>query len=481
MMAVRTAWAVRGRLVNINQLDRDTERGLKCDCVCISCGSELIAKIGDQNAAHFAHHSDSSCSAESIQPQLAKSIIAESISHLITTAYGNPIHTQISYKVKLDSVELEKPLADGQLIADCFVNQDSNPLAIEIFYTNKKDSAHREQYNELGIPALEIDVSEMGLHLSYDELKNFVLHEAPRKWLKKDQVKQDINHGNLVNGSTDKWDQITTADAMQALEELHKNDRLYDFVGVTGKCGQSSFLRRERINVQSVDGVIKSNDNYVLARGYVPNNIPVYIIFPLGDYVPKKFLSPTLVVDLDIWGDHHRANWHGIDKWIQKLRNQANLKAEKKEQRRLKRLTEKDNELQIEHICKMYKQLSLSDFYSTLSEHTGLELSNLSFIQKEKIMNNWNCPRTVWRAIVLLVFIRQGRKLECNMLGYDIYMSDAFNWDYRYAEHRSKEVYFWLDKHYQLLGAKRKGIRYQFYKSKLPKNFDKVIVDLLTS
>ncbi|NOH77825.1 hypothetical protein F0247_22600 [Vibrio crassostreae] len=480
-MAVKTAWAVRERLININQLDRDTERGLKCDCVCISCGSKLVARMGDHNADHFAHNSDSSCSAESIQHQLAKAIIAESISDLITTAYNNPIHTQLSYKVKLDTVELEKPLADGQLIADCFANKDSNPFAIEISLTNKKDSAHIAQYNELSIPALEIDVSEMNLHLSHDELKNFVLHAAPRKWLKKVLVEQDINHKIIENESTDKWDRITAADAIQALEELHKSDRLYDFVSAIGKCGQSSFLRKERINVQSVDGVIESNDNYVLARGYVAKNIPVNIVFPLGDYVPKKFLSPTLVVDLDIWGDHHRANWHGADRWIQKLRSQANLKAEKKEHRRLEHLTAKDNELKIEHICKMYKQLSLSDFYSTLSEHTGLELSNLSFIQKEKIMSNWNCPRAVWRAIVLLVFIRQGKKLECNMLGYDIYMSDAFNWDYRYAESRSKEVYFWLDKHYQALGAKRKGIIYQFYKSKLPKNFDKVMVDLITS
>lgn len=478
-MAVKSAWAIRDRLININQLDRDTERGLKCNCFCISCGSILIARMGDDKAYHFAHSSDSNCSAESIQHQLAKAIIAESISDSITTSYNNPIYTQLGYEVKLDSVELEKPLAGGQLIADCFINQDSKSFAIEIFYTNKKDTVHIEQYHDLGIPALEIDVSGMDLHLSRDELKDFVLHSAPRKWLKKNKIEQEISYDFTKDDSTDELEGLTADDALYVLEELYKNDRLYDFVGAIGKCGQSSFRRRERINVQSVDGVIESNDYYVLARGYVAKNIPVNIIFPLGNYNPKEFLTPTLVVDLDIWGSHHRANWHGIDKWKEKLQYQADLKAEKKEQMRLEHLAAKANELEIEDICNMYKQLSLSDFYSTLFEYSGLELSHLAFFQGEKIMANWNCPRAVWRAIVLLVFIRQGRELECNMLCYDLYMSDAFNWDYRCAESRSKEVYFWLNKHYQSLGAKRKHLVYQFYKSKLPKNFDSIMVDLI--
>lgn len=129
----------------------------------------------------------------------------------------------------------------------------------------------------------------------------------------------------------------------------------------------------------------------------------------------------------------------------------------------------------------MYRQSSLSDFYSTLNAHTGLDLSVLSFFQNGKIMTNWNSPRAVWRAIVLLVFTKQGKKLECDMFGDDMAMSKTFDWDYRYAESRSKEVYFWLDKHYQALGAKRERLTYQFRKSKLPKNFDSMMVDLISS
>ncbi|MGR5446433.1 competence protein CoiA family protein [Vibrio jasicida] len=487
-MAIKTAWALRdNNLVNINQINRDTERGSKCGCICVSCGSQLVARMGDHKAHHFAHNSDQNCSLESIQHQLAKLIISQSVSCSITTAYSNPIYKQFSYQVSLKNVELEKPLAGGQIIADCFVNEDSTkasrPFAIEIFYTNKKDSVHVEQYLNLGIPALEIDVSGMDLHLSWNELRDFVLHDAPREWLKMapaTSLSRQMEDSDPDTSSIyESW--ITADGAIDILNELFSESRLYDFVGAIGKCGESTAKRREKIAIQSIDGVIESTDRYVLVRGYVAKNIPVDILVPLDDFEAEA-VSPTLVVDLDYWGEHHSVNWSGIDKWKRKLQFQADQDAEKKEQKRLNRLAAKDNELTIEQICKWYKQSSsLSDFYAVLADQTGLDLSNLPFMSRDKIMTNWNCPRAIWRAIILLVFVRQGQKLECDMIGYEMFINDAFGCDYRFTENRSKEVYFWLEKHYQALGARRNRLTYQFYKSKLPKNFDSMMIDMINS
>ncbi|ELV8771617.1 hypothetical protein QNE60_002947 [Vibrio harveyi] len=489
-MAIKTAWALRdNNLVNINQLNRDRERGSKCGCICVSCGSLLVARMGDHNAYHFAHDSDQSCSLESIQHQLAKLIISQSISHTITTAYSNPIYKQFSYQVSLENVELEKPLAGGQIIADCFVNnpsnsiKDSRPFAIEIFYTNKKDSTRIEQYLSLGIPALQIDVSRMDLHLSWNKLQNFVLHDAPREWLKmapQTSLTHQKENSDQRSSSIDKsW--ITADGAIEMLNELFIDNRLYDFVGAIGKCGESTAKRREKIGIQSIEGVIESTDRYVLVRGYVVKNIPVDILIPLDDFEAEA-LSPTIVVDLDYWGEHHSVKWSGIDKWKRKLQFQADQDAQNKEQKRLNRLAAKDNELTIEQICKWYKQSSsLSDFYAVLVDQTGLELSNLPFMSRDKIMTNWNCPKAIWRAIILLVFVRQGQKLECDMIGYEMFINDAFGCDYRFTENRSKEVYFWLEKHYQALGARRNRLTYQFYKSKLPKNFDSMMIDMINS
>ncbi|MGR5435497.1 competence protein CoiA family protein [Vibrio owensii] len=488
-MAIKTAWALRdNNLVNINQLNRDRERGSKCGCICVSCGSQLVARMGDHKAHHFAHNSDQNCSLESIQHQLAKLIISQSISSSITTAYSNPIYKQFSYQVSLENVELEKLLAGGQIIADCFVNEHSStkgsrPFAIEIFSTNKKDSAHVEQYLNLGIPALEIDVSGMDLHLSWNELRDFVLHDAPREWLKMapetSLSRQTENSSPDTSSIYENW--ITADGAIDILNELFRESRLYDFVGAIGKCGESTAKRREKIAIQSIDGVIDSTDRYVLVRGYVAKNIPVDILVPLDDFEAEA-ISPTLVVDLDYWGEHHSVNWSGIDKWKRKLQFQADQDAENKEQKRLNRLATKDNELTIEQICKWYKQSSsLSDFYAVLADQTGLELSNLPFMSRDKIMTNWNCPRAIWRAIILLIFVRQGQKLDCDMIGYEMFINDAFGCDYRFTENRSKEVYFWLEKHYQALGGRRNRLTYQFYKSKLPKNFDSMMIDMINS
>ncbi len=57
--------------------------------------------MGEHKAYHFSHSLDSNCSVESIQHQLAKSIIAESISDSITTAHQNPVYHALSNKTVL--------------------------------------------------------------------------------------------------------------------------------------------------------------------------------------------------------------------------------------------------------------------------------------------------------------------------------------------------------------------------------------------
>jgi hypothetical protein len=37
----------------------DAENGLKCNCICYSCGGKLIARKGDERQHHFAHHKNS--------------------------------------------------------------------------------------------------------------------------------------------------------------------------------------------------------------------------------------------------------------------------------------------------------------------------------------------------------------------------------------------------------------------------------------
>jgi len=68
---------VTGRIVDV----RDVPRGLACNCTCISCGEQLVARQGEVVAWHFAHKANSNCSKSAEQGSL--DAIAEMVCQLI--------------------------------------------------------------------------------------------------------------------------------------------------------------------------------------------------------------------------------------------------------------------------------------------------------------------------------------------------------------------------------------------------------------
>ena len=49
-----------GELIGIDK----AEKGINCQCACYSCKGELIAKQGESNQWHFAHHHNSKTQCE---------------------------------------------------------------------------------------------------------------------------------------------------------------------------------------------------------------------------------------------------------------------------------------------------------------------------------------------------------------------------------------------------------------------------------
>lgn len=56
----------------------EVKSGLDCNCNCLGCGGVLVAKKGEKNGHHFAHHiqPENPCN-ESIVHQLSKYIVQE--------------------------------------------------------------------------------------------------------------------------------------------------------------------------------------------------------------------------------------------------------------------------------------------------------------------------------------------------------------------------------------------------------------------
>ncbi|MDR1694247.1 MAG: hypothetical protein LBR70_03540 [Lactobacillaceae bacterium] len=56
---VRNPFAIRdGKAVMIEDLDYESERGLKCQCKCPNCKGDFMAKMGDVRIHHFSHTKD---------------------------------------------------------------------------------------------------------------------------------------------------------------------------------------------------------------------------------------------------------------------------------------------------------------------------------------------------------------------------------------------------------------------------------------
>lgn len=77
MGAVRYQFAYdsNNTIVDINDVSKDSKHNNKYTC--ISCGEEMIAKLGDIKKHHFAHKNDCTCNGETYLHKLAKRLIKE--------------------------------------------------------------------------------------------------------------------------------------------------------------------------------------------------------------------------------------------------------------------------------------------------------------------------------------------------------------------------------------------------------------------
>ena len=178
------------QVVCINEVDR----GLECNCVCLGCGTQLIARKGDVNAHHFAHYesNDQHCS-ESILHQVSKKII-ECEKMLSTGIYVCEVEgfdlvggrhskkeTIDASVFHFDQVILE--CSEGDFRPDATGYYGLKKLNIEIVVTHDVTQEKYEKVENLGIPMLRIDMSKYSAMNDIETLTNAVLYDAPRSWV----------------------------------------------------------------------------------------------------------------------------------------------------------------------------------------------------------------------------------------------------------------------------------------------------------
>lgn len=150
------------RLVFVSEVPR----GLACQCRCVVCNESLIARQGDVREHHFAHASGREpCDVnhESLLHRYAKQVIQAAgglmvpVDEWVAEQLGLDAASEPAAHLALSSIEVEKPLRDVR--PDLLGHTDLGlALAIEVAYSSFCDLVKVDQFAQLGLPALEIDL-----------------------------------------------------------------------------------------------------------------------------------------------------------------------------------------------------------------------------------------------------------------------------------------------------------------------------------
>lgn len=147
---------------------KEVERGLACQCRCVVCNEPLIARQGEVRHHHFAHASNREpCESnhESLLHRYAKQLIVDAMGLVV------PITPAVAHFFGWESRESDKTLLQAILPASAevaigairpdilLVTTDGVQVAVEIAYSSFCDLVKVAEFQRLGLPALEIDLS----------------------------------------------------------------------------------------------------------------------------------------------------------------------------------------------------------------------------------------------------------------------------------------------------------------------------------
>ena len=180
----------KGKIVSIN----DVCSGKECDCICPSCGEQLIAKKGKIKIHHFAHSTLKECEYgyETTLHLLAKDII-ENANHFVLPEekLSKEYYKQEQAKTKnksirnaveiiIDKVEVE--LNFDNIKPDIILYSGVKKYFVEIFVTHKIDNSKREKIKSKCVDTIEIDLSNIEKDTEYNTLEKILLNDDKRKY-----------------------------------------------------------------------------------------------------------------------------------------------------------------------------------------------------------------------------------------------------------------------------------------------------------
>jgi len=178
-----------GMLVYID----DARRGLACRCHCLVCGEAVVAKKGQRNTHHFAHHGGKSAcdiAPESILHKLAKQVILQAEGLQLPPlpgVYPSPNDPEADKTSWWDFAEIHAEQTQQSFRPDLVAKlKDGTQLLIEIAVTSFVDEHKQEKIDRLQDKTVELNLRYLldQMHKPYLEIRQHILHDTQHKtWL----------------------------------------------------------------------------------------------------------------------------------------------------------------------------------------------------------------------------------------------------------------------------------------------------------
>jgi hypothetical protein len=156
--------------VKISELD-PAQRRARGPFRCIGCGEELLARLGQVRARHFAHRPGSTCPLTS--PETALHLDAKvRLLELSQAAFSGALEVELATRCPVCRRQEARDLAAlgdaailegaaGSLRADLLVTRGGRPsFVIEVRVTHQLDEDKQGVLAALGLPAVEIDARQ---------------------------------------------------------------------------------------------------------------------------------------------------------------------------------------------------------------------------------------------------------------------------------------------------------------------------------
>lgn len=175
----------------------DVPSGLACACFCPGCGAALIAKKGNAKRWHFSHlnvQPGQSC-AESAIHAAAKQVLLEH-GELVAPEFAIDVAARTVSSQELYEHEILSPVRRirfdrtapevtiGDVRPDVVGYRGERQLLVEMHFRHRVDQAKRDKLIRLGLPALEIDLSDLDAGAGFESLVDRVINSVlDKEWL----------------------------------------------------------------------------------------------------------------------------------------------------------------------------------------------------------------------------------------------------------------------------------------------------------